>query len=227
MGRSDELYFRNTLVGFFDIQAYGSFINDSTVNFEEKIAIIRRLQNYQTSHFSTDMHDVKFHSWVMSDSFIFVIDTNRSPLFAGSLNIFLMTCAFLLEDSLSNKFPLRGAVGAGNFYKSDDILLSDGLVDAVNYEKQQEWFGAVITPNAEQLIERQVQNYFKSKAAFEVACVRKGKVPFKNEHRECFYLKPDKARQDWETYCIPHYFDKSEKTKRKIENSKILYSSVE
>lgn len=216
------LNFTDTLVAYFDIQGYSSFIQNDKVSFEKKLQQIKRLYEMHKSTSSTDFLAVKLHTWIISDSIILAIDTQRHPLFQGSVNVFLMTCSAILGDSMLSKFPLRGAIGAGNFYKSDDILLSDALVDAVNFEKIQDWYGVLLTNKATTLIERKIPPFF-SPPNESLDYVEKGPVPIKGHgFVEYRYIKPFRRIPQWEKHCIPDHFCK-EKAKIKIENSKVLY----
>jgi hypothetical protein len=146
------IYYQDTLVAFFDIHAYSEFI--CRTNIEEAIRRVSKLMSDIKIKCSTDMLAVKIEPWILSDSIILVIDTNRHPLFEGSIRWFLATCSLILGDAMLSRFPLRGAIGGGNFYKTDDMLLSSGLIDAVKYEKKQNWLGAILTPKALECIDK-------------------------------------------------------------------------
>ncbi len=234
------VYYQNTLVAFFDIQAYSSFIKCNGM-----VEAVRKTTNcLQTikSTASTNAFDVKFDHWILSDSIIVVVDTNRSPLFAGSLSWFLQTCSMIMRISLTNGFPLRGAIGGGDFYKDGEIMVSSALVDAVKHEKEQDWLGAVLTPNALKIIEKAMKNEITHKGKTKIdfssddfnSCVRKGIIPWKSKNdyakdedsREMYYIKPcmdgidDHAKKNWASIFLPPYFDDP----LKIEKSHRLYA---
>lgn len=110
-----RVYYQDTLVGFFDIQAYSNYINTTKTNraIRKTIDFI----NNVICSTRTDIYAVKIDHWILSDSFILVVDTNRHPLFAGSLEVFLGTCSMLMREAVREGFPIRGAIGGGYFYK--------------------------------------------------------------------------------------------------------------
>ncbi len=67
---------------------------------------------------------------------------------------FLATCSMIMRLSMMSHFPLRGAIGGGDFYKDGEIIVSSALVDAHDHEIKQDWLGAVLTPSALKLIEK-------------------------------------------------------------------------
>jgi hypothetical protein len=233
------VYYQNTLVGFFDIQAYSAFIKSNSL--ERAAARMERHFTALKSGAETDAFAVKFDHWRLSDSIILVIDTNRHPLFTGSLEYFLATCSMLLRESMEEGFPLRGAIGGGDFYKDGEILVSSALIDAVPYEKEQEWFGAVLTPKALEIIEnaKAVEIKYSGKTNIDLSSdrfksfVRYGTVPWKqgsqfaemDDHREMFFIKPYTlgSDRDWAAKYVlsqPHFRNQE----RKIDNSHRLYA---
>lgn len=225
-------YYLNTLIGFFDIIGYSSFIDKKP--FEESIRKISNFFKY-TGIAMTDIYDVKLDHWILSDSVIIVIDTKRCPLFSGSLEAFLWTCSMLMREGVRNGFPLRGAVGGGDFYKDGEIMVSSALVDAATYEKKQEWLGAVLTPKALQLVEKakDFEIGFKGETRIDFSSdrfnqlVRNGTIPWKlgeaEQGKTYYYINPDMAEADWADKYLPDYFDK-EKKREMISNSHGLYS---
>lgn len=229
------VYYQNTLVGFFDIQAYSQFIEKT--NIEEAIRKMSNFLKGTGNQANTDMLAVKFDHWVLSDSIIIVVDTNRCPLFSGSLEFFLVTCSVILGKAMMYGFPLRGAIGGGDFYKDGEIMVSSALVDAASYEKEQEWLGAILTPQALQLIEKAKTFDIKLKGATQIdfssdkfkPFVRYGTVPWKQRGEASALIKPDKTYyikpfpindKDWASKYLPSYFDDQEK----INNSYCLYA---
>ncbi|MBI3583787.1 MAG: hypothetical protein HY096_07550 [Nitrospinae bacterium] len=225
------VYYQNTLVGFFDIIGYSSFIEKEPI--EEAIRKTSTLFKNTGNSARTDIYAVKLDHWILSDAVIIVVDTNRHPLFSGSLEVFLGTCSMIIEGGMRNKFPLRGAVGGGDFYKDGEIMVSSALVDAASYEKKQEWLGAVLTPKALKLIEeaKELEIGLKGETRIDFSSdrfnhfVRYGAIPWKHgESNETYYIKPfDMAEEDWAHKYLPDHFDR-EKKKEMIDNSHCLYS---
>ncbi len=229
------VYYQDTLVGFFDIQAYSNYISSTSV--EEAIRSISKFLSGTSSVAKTDILAVKFNHWILSDSIIIVIDTNRHPLFTGSLEYFLGTCSYFMMNAMIHGFPLRGAIGGGDFYKDGEILVSTGLVDAALYEKEQDWLGAVLTPSAIKLIEKAKAFDIRIKGKTQIdlqsdrfkSSVRYGRIPWKQNGRplekpaNSFYVKPfEMSEKNWASKYLPRYFDDPSK----ISNSNCLYGEA-
>lgn len=221
------VYYQDTLVGFFDILGYSCFLENT-----EFITCIRSLEPFiQTASTSgTDCMGLKLDHWILSDSIIIVIDTNRSQLNLQSLQIFFHTCSRIMATAMNYGFPLRGAVGGGHFYKDADLMVSTALVDAAKYEKEQEWLGAVITPAAIALIEQARVNAIdgmtidlSSSFARSIRC---GAIPWKAngsgicKPSETYFIKPLMSEPDWASTYLPEFFSDPVK----VENSHHLYS---
>ena len=228
------VYYHDTLVGFFDIIGYSSFIEKTPI--EEAIRKISTFFRNTGSYAGADILAVKLDHWILSDAVIIVVDTNRHPLFSGSLEVFLGTCAMIMAVAMRNRFPLRGAIGGGDFYKDGEVMVSSALVDAASYEKEQEWLGAVLTPKALQLIEKakEFEIGLKGETRIDFSSdrfnpfVRYGAIHWKHgENRfvtkpdETYYIKPfDMAEEDWAVKYLPDFFN----DQAKIDNSHCLYA---
>ena len=225
--------YQDTLVGFFDIQGYSEYIKKT--DLEPVIQKINSFISRVRSSAGTDAFAVKIDHWILSDSVIIVVDTNRHPLFAGSLEVFLATCSMIMYDAITTGFAIRGAVGGGYFYKDGEMMVSSALVDAALYEKEQNWLGAVLTPMAVKLVEKAQAYEIKIKGQTKIDLnqltpyIRYGAIPWKQNGRaldkphETFYIKPfEMADKDWATKYLPPYFN----DKVKIDNSHCLYGEA-
>ncbi len=225
------VFYENTLVGFFDIIGYSSFIKEAS-SLEETIHRMGSFLTAASSSAGTDFSAVKLEHWILSDSIILVIDTNRHPLFTGSLDVFLGTCSMILYDGMSHGMPLRGAIGGGNFYKDGEVMVSTALIDAAEYEKEQDWLGAILTPETLRIIEKAKEFEIREKGKTEIDfsnerfsdTVRHGAIPWK-EHEislerpsETYYIKPSMTDPEWTTK-LPSHFQSS----NKVSNSNCLY----
>ncbi len=228
-------------MGFFDIIGYSAFVDKNRNRFEEGIRKISRFIELVSSSAGTDIYATKLDHWVLSDSIILVIDTNRHPVFIGSLVVFLDTCSSIMRYGMTEGFPLRGAVGGGDFYKDGEVMMSSALVNAAHYEKKQEWLGTVLTPEALRVVEKaknlEIQTKGKTKIDLESDrfnhSVRSGKIPWKKVQKapdrkafpeETYYIKPfEMSEKDWAKDYLPEYFDVKGQ-KKKIDNSNVLYA---
>ena len=231
------VYYQNTLVGFFDIIGYSSFIDKTLI--EEAIRKISTFFRNIGSCAGADILAVKFDHWILSDAVIIVVDTNRHPLFSGSLELFLGTCSMIMRYSMVGKFPLRGAIGGGDFYKDGEVMVSSALVDAASYEKKQEWLGAVLTPKALHLVEKakEFEIGLKGETRIDFSSdkfapyVGYGAIPWKHGENclitnpdKAYYIKPfDMAEEDWAEKYLPDFFNRDKK-KEMIDNSNCLYA---
>jgi hypothetical protein len=137
-------------------------------------------------------------------------------------------------------FPLRGAIGGGDFYKDGEIMVSSALIDAVPYEKEQDWFGAILTPRALEIIEnaKAVEIKYSGKTNIDLSSdrfksfVRYGAIPWKQtapvqmkNNQEMYFIKPYMlgSDKDWASKYLrsqPHFKNQEEK----IENTHRLYA---
>lgn len=82
-----------------------------------------------------------------SDTFLFYIPIDENGYAATVIDClarqFFMGC-------IRQKFALRGALSAGEFYSEpeENIYVSPALIDAYRYMEKQEWIGLVISPKA-------------------------------------------------------------------------------
>ncbi len=222
----EGFYYEQTLVGFFDIHGYSSFI-ERTPNSKERIGKI--IDFFKKMGYDADIYGSKVDRWILSDSIMLVVDTTRRRLFKNSLQMLLALCSNLMMYGMKNGFPLRGAIGGGDFYKDGEVMVSTALVDAHLYEKEQDWLGAVLTPKALEQVEKVKESEAGHKGE-ELKCyfssdwfnpyVRYGVIPWKpgkperkkrlplERPDETFYIKPFMmAEKDWKKY-LPDYFDK-------------------
>jgi hypothetical protein len=96
------VYYQNTLVAFFDIIGYSSFLEST--KFETCIYRLEPfIESARTS--GTDCKALKLDHWILSDSVIVVVDTNRSPLYLQSLQIFLAHAQILWPVQCNRDSP--------------------------------------------------------------------------------------------------------------------------
>lgn len=172
-------YDKETIIAFFDIYGFSTFIEDEKKSMEDKISalekFLERVKNDARSMLgNTDGEDVKFKIEIFSDSIIFKLDTYLDET---SIDFFLLICSVLMFRGIRAGFPLRGAIGGGSYYKKNDVLVSSALVDAVKFEKVQDWFGTVITPKALKIIKDKYP-VFESEV---IEVVKYGTIPWKDD----------------------------------------------
>lgn len=217
------IYFENTLVAFFDIQAYSKFIKHKSLG--ECIKVLKKLFDNVAVNWGTGRRatGINIPHWVFSDSIIVALDTYIWPISRVPLRLFFASCSVVMGGAMESGLPLRGAIGGGNFclYKNDNILISTALSDAADHERDQDWLGAVITPEAENIIKKYDNNFDSDDAI--TPYVKYGQIHWKRDSKrgrpeKLFYVKPLMNNPDWENY-LPNYFDDVEK----VANSQSLY----
>jgi hypothetical protein len=213
--------YRNTLLGYFDIIGYSNYLCEMGMKkVTEKMKVIMvGIKNAAKAN----LGKLKIDPLIWSDSIIVVLDTNRHSLCPETVKWFFSGCSEVMRIAMKAFVPLRGAIGGGDFYKEGEIVVSTALVDAVHYEKQQEWLGAVLTPKAVEVL-RSAGIADLSSNDFD-GFIRFGKIPWKNEEEtDWYYVKPYMMPPDpdWVKKYLPPYFD-IVKGAKKIANSHRLY----
>lgn len=83
------------------------------------------------------------HRFSFSDSFVLATkDDSRD-----SLNSIIVATCLYARGLFVNQLPVRGAIAVGpaDFVPGTDHIVGTGVLDAVELEKQQEWFGVMIS----------------------------------------------------------------------------------
>ncbi len=89
--------------------------------------------------------DKVFTAWA-SDTFLFFTHDDSEDSFGCIATTTKCFCWRVMGKS----WPLRGAIGFGQFYadESNHIFLGSGLIDAYKYAEKQNWIGIIVTPKA-------------------------------------------------------------------------------
>jgi hypothetical protein len=84
------------------------------------------------------------------DSIILVSRDLSDEHAGGAIHDFLMSCSLLMEKSFAKQLPLRGAIGFGDYLEDTErnIFLSPEFANLARIEKDQEWSGCVVLPDA-------------------------------------------------------------------------------
>jgi hypothetical protein len=213
----------DTLLAYYDIVGYSAYLEEKGME-EVKLEMHRFVEAAKDS--GADLRglnkDLKIDVWIVSDSIVFVLDTSRNPVNPTSAKWFLAACSSFMAKSLVHfHVPLRGAIGAGDFYKSGEVLVSTALVDAAHYEKKQDWLGAALTPKAFERVTKLQRDLLFESTGF----VGEGKIPWKEgTETEGYYIKPVifQDGSDWANILLPTWFNRKMK-EGMIRNSDRLY----
>ena len=81
-----------------------------------------------------------------SDSFLFFTRDDSKDSFGDIHNCFNLFC----WEVISKQWPLRAAIGFGQLYAdvSKNLFLGSGIINAYEYAENQNWIGAIVTPEA-------------------------------------------------------------------------------
>lgn len=239
----NEIKFKKTLIGFFDIYAYRSFLKK---DLDIRVPILQKnikfLQGLCKMEWAKQQ--IKINTFLLSDSFVVYPGySNPNEEMADTEFIaFFIICSRLLSEAMGSNFPLRGAIGYGDFYYDGNILTSTALSEAYEFEGKQNWLGAVLTPKAQQHLEEMTIEYFPKDKIHPnlINILNKGKIPWKEDEKmekllekdkryrneDFIYLLPNEFNdKNWKDK-IPDYIDRSSKTLLLLKNSNCLYNRM-
>lgn len=79
-----------------------------------------------------------------SDSFVLVTEDDS----VASLNSIIAVTGLYARKLFGQQFPLRGAIvrGEADFVPDTNHIVGNGVLDAIELETQQEWFGVMLAP---------------------------------------------------------------------------------
>ncbi len=92
----------------------------------------------------------------VSDSLLLFTENDSKE----SFDCLIGATAQLMVGGIAKNFPIRGAISHGNFYfnNSTKLFFGPALVDAVKYEKIQNWMGVILTPNCAEFVKTNKYN---------------------------------------------------------------------
>lgn len=83
---------------------------------------------------------------ILSISDTIAIFTPSPPKVAIEINAKL--CSWILEYSLKQELPLRGAISYGEYSISNNIMLGYAVDEAASWHETTDWIGVILTPSA-------------------------------------------------------------------------------
>ncbi len=137
--------------GFFDVLGYKSLMNNNSL--DEMINIYKNiLREIDKTAITFDGLDKKqelsigkVESFMFSDTIVLYEKENIPSTYYSTL---IFKSAFLLRYAFEEGIPLRGAISFGDYYIENNCFLGRPIIEAYNYEKNQEWSGAILCPSA-------------------------------------------------------------------------------
>lgn len=170
---------------------------------------------------SKEQEVVNFEKSIVFSDSIILISKEISNI--KHINNFILSCISLMNKSTKNDFPLRGAIGKGDFIydDEDDIFLSSDFAKIYKFEGQQEWCGCSILENTQDIVNNSIYGTTEifNKQSFPLL---KYNVPLKE--RKSFldflfkllpFLKKESPKK--ELMCLNFYYMQS-----KYEHLKLL-----
>jgi hypothetical protein len=219
-----------TIIAYFDIYAYSGFIKSKPI--EECIKDVKELfkKAKNICKLKDYSDNISFNHWILSDSII-IAPNKSTTLNRKSISYLLLLSSAFLTIGMRKGLPLRGAVGGGNLYVNDDVIVSSALINANEYIKRQEWWGAIITCEAQSIIVKHDPDFradYSTDSNYQKN-VSRGNIAWKEEDKsstpdELFYLKPLEAVPDFADNLPCYIRDPNRSTF--IKNSQLLYGGT-
>lgn len=151
--------FKNRLIAFFDVLGFAKLLEtkdiDELHNLYKKFIQEIKSEVFQPQETMKGSQEPKVFNFeksiVFSDSIILI---SKEITNIKNINNFILSCISLMDKSTTNDFPLRGAIGKGDFIydDEDDIFLSSDFAKIYKFEGQQEWCGCSILEDTQDII---------------------------------------------------------------------------
>lgn len=152
------MYLENRLIAMLDVLGFSSRIQDPE-SLQKTMAQYAGLITAAQSHMfspegvpgspNTPPSNFEFGQFVF-DTLVLV----SHPLDVHSVAHFVLTTSLLMEKFFEAGFPLRGAIGKGNFCMDNNtrIFLSDAFKRLKAEEDNQQWTGCTLLPEIEEQV---------------------------------------------------------------------------
>ena len=127
-------------VAFIDILGFRNLLlrSPNLVEFWQKYtSVFKPLEN--------EIQTLGIKHTLFSDS-LFLSVENRSP--DEQLKSLLRFSRRLLGRSIASKLPIRGAISYGRVLWRGDVVVGIPIIEAVDYEKMQDWIGIMLAPSS-------------------------------------------------------------------------------
>ena len=167
---------KTSLVGFFDILGYQSFLrSNSAIDAAEEIFDIiqkapseatkkwREKQPTGDSDWINTLDGIK--SVVFSDTIVVSLEIDQKTAKELNYALFCKVCMKIMENMFERGLPLRGAVTYGQFQFKKTCIAGQAIVDGHNLAATLETCGCAISPELSSFIDRQ---WTKNKDFWEI-----------------------------------------------------------
>lgn len=161
--------YRKCFVGYLDILGFKEAVlksdNPDTLLLEFK-SIFRHIEiSCGLGKFkNVESAPVQF-IW-MSDSILFYTQNNSIEKFKYISNII---AGFIRDTIESGPFLYRGALSHGDFYFDPklNLYLGPAMIDAIDWEKKQNWLGVMLTPDCSDFTKKNHYDSFEAKISVD------------------------------------------------------------
>ncbi|MGA2464389.1 MAG: hypothetical protein ABSH06_08565 [Thermodesulfobacteriota bacterium] len=155
--RSGMQEYKKCFVGYVDVLGFTKKVlrsdNPETLSesFNFLLESIGRSCGLETDFKNQDSLSVKF-IW-MSDNLLFYTEDNSVQKFKDISNIIADLLMITIEGG---PFLYRGALSHGDFYfdREWNLYFGPAMIDAIQWEKKQNWVGVMLTPNCSDFIKK-------------------------------------------------------------------------
>lgn len=121
------------ILGFSEIVKSLSELDDQTIldkRIEQWVSIVKNL---------TKKYEIDNQYTLLSDTLFLGIDHDDEKL-----SKLLYFCQELLETSIGNSIPIRGAICYGSYSFEKDIIYGKAVIEAHELEQKQNWIGIIL-----------------------------------------------------------------------------------
>lgn len=188
-------------VAFIDLLGFSELVKriDFGESFDQYTEIIET---------NLESKDINLQYIIFSDSIII----NTGDIVVEQLNFLIQSISQLSYQLLIEmNLPLCGSISVGEFSRKKDnkgnvMIAGPPIVDAVHYEKQQDWIGCMLTPKvikqnpelrtttliSPEVSPEEIYSYFK----YSKYTQRYEKIPFRDSTFDGYALLPQSKKED-------------------------------
>jgi|GEM_PF-1648364 len=168
-------------VAFLDILGFKNMIENLSIDeialkYETMIKLISSFETNFSKEKSVFEYKPLCKRFIFSDSIILIANDDTTDSFID----FVGYARRILQFSIANQMPIRGAISYGDIYINEkiNVFLGKALTDAYELEGKQEWIGIILNESIEERYSELFTNREKSIIFDEI--LYKYNVPFKD-----------------------------------------------
>lgn len=167
--------YKKCFVAYLDILGFKNIVEDENTEASTIIDTLQQLKKLARIH---PKGNPKIHEILMSDTLLWFSETDDEQSFEHIASLVAGTICFGIGLSVTNipDLNFRGAISWGDFYydNEENLFFGRAFNDASDWEKKQEWIGAVLTPACADFIQEQ-------RFSFDTSLIVKYEAPIKEK----------------------------------------------